>query len=186
VTDLFPTDAVRRTSEPAVHMGEGATPGTAAPVLQRVVIDTSVLVADPHCLTSFDGVALVIPLIVIEELDSLKARADDVGRSARTALRAIEELRLEHGGSLVDAVPVGGGTVQIEINGIQKHRLIEHGLDPAVPDNRIIGAALGQSAIAPTLMLSNDAGLRIKAAHLGVAAAAHEPTKRRRDDRPVG
>jgi PhoH-like ATPase len=186
VTDLSSTDAARRTSEPAEHGGEAATTGAAAPVLQRVVIDTSVLVADPHCLTSFDGVALVIPLIVIEELDSLKTRADDVGRSARTALRAIEELRLQHGGSLVDAVPVGDGTVQIEINGIQKHRLIEHGLDPAVPDNRIIGAALGQCAIAPTLMLSNDAGLRIKAAHLGVAAAAHEPTKRRRDDRPVG
>jgi PhoH-like ATPase len=186
VTDLFSTDAARRNSEPDEHGEEGFAAGTAAPALQRVVIDTSVLVADPHCLASFDGVALVIPLIVIEELDSLKTRSDDVGRSARTALRAIEDLRLQHGGSLVDAVPVGGGTVQIEINGIQKHRLIEHGLDPAVPDNRIIGAALGQSAIAPTLMLSNDAGLRIKAAHLGVAAAAHEPTKRRRDDRPVG
>lgn len=188
MTDLLPPDAVRRTSEPT-EPGEtkhGEEAGLDAPALNRVVIDTSVLVADPHCLASFDGVALVIPLIVVEELDSLKTRPDDVGRSARTALRAIEELRMQHGGSLVQPVPVGGGTVQIEINGIQKHRLIEHGLDPAVPDNRIIGAALGQAAIAPTLMLSNDAGLRIKAAHLGVDAAAHEPTKRRRDERPVG
>ena len=67
-------------------------------------------------------------------------------------------------------------TVQIEINGVQKHRLVEHGLDPASPDNRIIGAALGQAALGPTTMLSNDAALRIKAAHLGVIAAEHRPT----------
>ncbi len=55
------------------------------------------------------------------------------------------------GGSLADATPVGDGssttTVQIEINGVQKHLLIEHGLDPSLPDNRIIGAALGQADV---------------------------------------
>lgn len=185
MTDLLHPDAMLDHREPSDQREEVVSTGQA---LQRVVIDTSVLVADPHCLTSFDDAALVIPLIVVEELDSLKTRADDVGRSARTALRAIEELRTKHGGSLVRPVAVGAGpgTVQIEINGIQKHRLIEHGLDPAVPDNRIIGAALGQAEIGRTLMLSNDAGLRIKAAHLGVDAAPHEPTKRRRDERPVG
>ena len=49
------------------------------------------------------------------------------------------------GGSLADATQVGDGTseitVKIEINGVQKHLLIEHGLDPSFPDNRIIGAA---------------------------------------------
>ncbi len=183
MTDLFSPEAVLDPIEPSDQREEVTASELA---LLRVVIDTSVLVADPHCLSTFEDAALVIPLIVVEELDSLKTRADDVGRSARTALRAIEELRTKHGGSLVRPVAVGSGTVQIEINGIQKHRLIEHGLDPAVPDNRIIGAALGQSEIGRTLMLSNDAGLRIKAAHLGVDAAPHEPTKRRRDERPVG
>jgi Predicted ATPase related to phosphate starvation-inducible protein PhoH len=153
----------------------------------RIVVDTSVLIADPHCVRSFAGKALIVPLTVIEELDSLKTRSDDVGRAARTALRTIEELRVEHGGSLAEPVPVtGGGTVQIEINGIQKHLLVEHGLDIAVPDNRIIGAALGQAGKGPTVMLSNDAALRIKAAHLGVDAAEHQPTKARHDERPVG
>src|SRR5690606_33253936 len=110
----------------------------------RIVVDTSVLIADPHCVRSFAGKALIIPLTVIEELDSLKTRPDDVGRAARTALRTIEELRIQHGGSLAEPVPLdGGGTVQIEINGIQKHLLVEHGLDVGIPDNRIIGAALG-------------------------------------------
>lgn len=118
------------------------------PVGSRVVLDTSVLVADPNCLHSFPNCAIVIPLTVIEELDGLKTRMDDVGRSARSALRSIEDLRRKAGGSLKDPTPVNGndssGTVQIEVNGIQHHLLIEHGLDPKVPDNRIIGAALGQ------------------------------------------
>ena len=73
----------------------------------RVVLDTSVLIADPSCVTSFDDVDVVIPLIVVEELDGLKTRSDDVGRAARTALRTIEELRVRHGGSLAEPVPVG-------------------------------------------------------------------------------
>jgi PhoH-like ATPase len=150
----------------------------AGAVRTRIVLDTSVLIADPACVTSFDHVDVVIPLIVVEELDGLKTRPDDVGRAARTALRSIEDLRVRHGGSLAEPVPIGhDGSLQIELNGIQKHLLVEHGLDPASSDNRIIGAALGQAERAPTTVVSNDAALRIKAAHLGVAAAAHQPAR---------
>ncbi len=160
-------------------------------VRTRVVLDTSVLVADPGCLFGFHGVDVVIPLTVVEELDSLKSRADDVGRAARTALRTLEDLRVRAGGSLADAVTIGSdeddpATLQIEINGIQRHLLIEHGLDPAVPDNRIIGAALGQANHAPTRMVSNDAALRIKAAHLGLQAEEHHPVGRSASTRPAG
>ena len=154
------------------------------------MIDTSVLIADPGCITGFGNVDVVIPLTVIEELDGLKSRPDDVGRSARTALRTIEDIRLRHGGSLARPVPLGvahqSGTLQIEINGVQKHLLREHGLDVDKPDNRIIGAALGQAAHAPTRVLSNDAGLRIKAAHLGVQSEEHHPVGRGTTTRPVG
>ncbi len=143
-----------------------------------MVLDTSVLIADPACVTSFDGIDVVIPLIVVEELDGLKTRPDDVGRAARTALRTIEELRVRHGGSLAEPVPIGDGSLQIELNSIRKHLLVEHGLDPASSDNRIIGAALGQAERGPTTMISNDAALRIKAAHLGVSAAEHLPARR--------
>jgi PhoH-like ATPase len=163
-------------------------PVTHAGLRTRVVLDTSVLVADPTCLEMFGEIDVVVPLIVVEELDGLKSRLDDVGRSARAALRALEDLRIRHGGSLVTPVPVGrdGGTIQIEINGIQKHLLVEHGLDPAVPDNRIIGAALGQAALGRTTVISNDAALRIKAAHLGLSAAEHLPTRSAPLRRPVG
>jgi PhoH-like ATPase len=159
-------------------------------VRTRVVLDTSVLVGDPGCLDGFAGCDVVIPFTVIEELDSLKTRPDDVGRAARTALRTIEEHRISAGGSLATPFSIGDpaadGTLQVEINGVQKHILIEHGLDPAVPDNRIIGAALGQAMHAPTRMVSNDAALRIKAAHLGLEATEHHPAGRRAATRNAG
>ena len=156
----------------------------------RIVLDTSVLVADPGCLHSFPNCDVVIPLTVIEELDGLKTRTDDVGRAARTALRTIEDLRKRAGGSIHQPVPLGpepdGATVHIEVNGVQKGRLIESGLDPVIPDNRIIGAAIGQSLLAPTKVISNDAGLRIKAAHMGLEAAEHQPVGRSVMTRPMG
>jgi PhoH-like ATPase len=139
---------------------------------------------------NFVGCDVVIPLTVVEELDGLKTRMDDVGRSARTALRTIEDLRKKAGGSLAEPMRVHHepdyGTVQIEVNGIQRHLLIEHGLDPEIPDNRIIGAALGQARVAPTRMISNDAALRIKAAHLGLQAEEHQPVGAGQSTRPMG
>jgi PhoH-like ATPase len=159
-------------------------------VRTRVVLDTSVLIGDPGCLLSFAGCDIVVPFTVIEELDGLKTRPDDVGRAARTALRTIEEHRVRAGGSLASPVAIGdpaaAGTLQVEINGVQKHILIEHGLDPAIPDNRIIGAALGQAMHAPTRMVSNDAALRIKAAHLGLEAVEHQPVGRHQATRQAG
>jgi PhoH-like ATPase len=177
VTDLLPTGFV------AIG-GEQEEPGSTGRT--RVVLDTSVLIADPACVTSFDDSDVVIPLTVVEELDGLKTRPDDVGRAARTALRTIEELRVRNGGSLADPVPLGEGSLQIEINGIRKHLLVEHGLDPVSSDNRIIGAALGQAERGPTTMVSNDAALRIKAAHLGITAAEHRPTRRVTSTRLTG
>jgi len=190
VTDLVPVHAVLFTDEQSSAGEITGSPGVLHTTGQRTrfVIDTSVLVADPGCISSFGDVDVVIPLTVIEELDGLKSRPDDVGRSARTALRMIEDLRVRNGGSLATAVPIGGGsgTLRIEINGVQKHLLVEHGLDASKPDNRIIGAALGQASHAPTRMVSNDAALRIKAAHLGVEATEHHPAGRAMSSRPVG
>lgn len=154
----------------------------------QIVLDTSVLVADPNCLHAYADSDIVIPLIVIEELDGLKTRPDDAGRAARAALRAIEDLRNSAGGSMAAPVPVGtnGGTVRIELNGVQKHILIEHSMDPEKPDNRIIGAALGQANSAPTTLVSNDAALRIKAAHLGLTAVTHFPIGRTIETRSMG
>jgi PhoH-like ATPase len=193
LTDLLgpssPTEPAAREVDQADDRLDDIVDATAG-VRTRIVLDTSVLVADPTSLRGYHGCDVVVPLTVIEELDSLKTRLDDVGRAARTALRSIEELRTAAGGSLVEAVPLTddpcGGTLRIEVNGIQRHRLIEHGLDPDKPDNRIIGAALGQAQVAPTRIVSNDAALRIKAAHLGVDAAEHRPSQRPDSGRATG
>ncbi len=185
MTDLVQAEQARRDARIRSDSTNGDENAGRAGTRTRVVLDTSVLIADPMCVYSFGDNDVVVPLTVIEELDELKTRPDDVGRAARSALRTLEELRVRHGGSLAEPVPVGDGTIRIEINGIQKHLLIEHGLDPNVPDNRIIGAALGQAAQAHTIVVSNDAALRIKAAHLGVAAMEHQPS-RRACARPIG
>jgi PhoH-like ATPase len=185
VTDLLPSTDVSTPSPD--EAATGSEPTREAQRI-RLVVDTSVLIADPTCVLEFRDADVIVPLTVVEELDGLKSRSDDVGRAARTALRTLEELRVAHGGSLATAVPTGNGTatLQIEINNIRKHLLVEHGLDPSVPDNRIIGAAIGQSDFGPTTMISNDAALRIKAAHLGVDAAEHRLTRSDRDRPTVG
>ena len=145
---------------------------------ETVVLDTSVLVADPGALAAFGACALKIPLTVIEELDGLKTRPDTVGQTAREALRRIEALRVEAGGSLVDPVPLPhGGTIAILLNGVHHVLLDEHYLDPANADNRIIGTALSLKVDGcPVEIVSNGAALRIKAAHLGLAAKEYVPS----------
>ncbi len=148
-----------------------------APLTKTVVLDTSVLVADPGAVHEFGGCALNIPLTVIEELDRLKGRSDGVGRTARDALRRIENLRVTAGGSLAEPVTLAhGGTLAVVLNGINHRLLAEHYLDPSVPDNRIIGAALGLRDDGRSVeLVSNDAALRIKAAHVGLAAKEYVP-----------
>jgi PhoH-like ATPase len=148
------------------------------------VLDTSVLIADPESVFAFPSAAVVIPLTVVEELDSLKARLDDVGRSAREVLRRIEMLRVANGGDIRSAVALpGGGTLEIETNGLLLDAVVAAGLDPAKADNRILAAALGQvgrhggegadGCDGTVELVSNDAALRIKAAQVGLVAHEH-------------
>ncbi len=153
------------------------SPASKAPTTV-VVLDTSVLVADPGALDAFAGCAVKVPLTVVEELDGLKNRPDGAGHTAREALRRIEALRVAGGGSLVDPVALpGGGTLAVLLNGVNHTLLDEHYLDPAKPDNRIIGTALGLVAAGEAVeVVSNDAALRIKAAHVGLPAKEFVPS----------
>jgi PhoH-like ATPase len=180
VTDLLARDARAHTPD---------SPTTAiAPAATVVVIDTSVLISDPDSLFAFPEADAVIPLVVIEELDNHKTRLDDVGRAARQVIRTIEELRVANGGDIRSAVPLpSGGTLRIETNGLMLDELASKGLDPSLPDNRILAASLGQAREKPAVVVSNDAALRIKAAQVGLEAIEHQ---RRRgalaDHRPTG
>lgn len=162
------TDLLANPARPDTHDRATAT---------ILVLDTSVLIADPDALWAFGGIDAVIPLVVVEELDQHKTRPDDVGRAARSVLRSIEDLRLRNGGDIRQAVPLPcGGTVRIETNGLHLDRVAAHGLDPTKADNRILAAALGQAERHPVTVVSNDAALRIKAAQLGLQAVEHQRT----------
>jgi PhoH-like ATPase len=126
------------------------------------VLDTCVLLADPQAIHRFDEHEVVLPLVVVEELDRQKARMDEVGRNARTAIRLIEELRVRSADGLVSPVALpAGGALRIEANHVDQQ--LPHYLDPMKPDNRILAVAL---ALGGTLV-TKDAALRIKASQLG-------------------
>lgn len=166
-----------------------ARPDAPEPVsVTRMVLDTSVLISDPDCITAFPGAAAVIPLVVVEELDQHKTRMDDVGRAARAVIRSIEELRVANDGDIRTPVSLtNGGTLRIETNGLHLNEIREHGLDPTKNDNRILAAALGQAVQGRTVVVSNDAALRIKAAQLGLEAMEHQRLRGRTAfERPVG
>jgi PhoH-like ATPase len=153
-----------------------------------MVLDTSVLISDPDSIHAFPGADTVIPLVVVEELDQHKSRLDDVGRAARAVIRSIEEMRVANGGDIRTAVALpNGGTLRIETNGLHLNEIREHGLDPAKNDNRILAASLGQAVHGRTIVVSNDAALRIKAAQLGLEAMEHQRIRARGAfERPVG
>lgn len=156
----------------------------------QLVLDTSALVADPDgVLVAYPDADLVVPLVVLEELDGLKKRLDPVGRAAREVLRTVERLRLEaDAGDLTNPLPLpGGGTLRVALNGVETGLLREHGLDADKADNRIIGVALGLRAAAPAVrVVSADAAVRLKAATFGLGAADHEVRGVSADRRPAG
>src|SRR5271156_6506168 len=73
------------------------------------VIDTNVLVHDPTAITKFKDNDVVIPLAVLEELDSLKRYTDEVGKNAREVIRYIDSLKAEQSGDLHSGVVIPEG-----------------------------------------------------------------------------
>ena len=132
------------------------------------VLDTCVLLADPHSPLRFDEHDVVIPLVVVEELDRKKTRMDEVGANARAAIRLLEELGASAAGGMRE--PVGlpaGGSLRIELNGIVSNRLPAV-LDASTPDHRILATCLNLSETTDAVLVTKDASLRIKGAQLGV------------------
>ena len=76
------------------------------------VLDTNVLLSDPDSINGFEDNDLLIPILVLEELDKHKTRNDDVGRNARQVSRTLDAMREE--GSFHTGIKTrGGGTIKI-------------------------------------------------------------------------
>ena len=132
------------------------------------VLDTCVLLADPSALLRFDEHDVVLPLVVVEELDQKKTRMDEVGANARSAIRLLEDLGASRDGGLREAVGLpSGGSLRIELNGITSERLPK-ALDASTPDHRILATCLNLGPDQDSVLVTKDAALRIKGAQLGV------------------
>jgi PhoH-like ATPase len=133
------------------------------------VLDTCVLLADPESLFRFEEHSVVLPLVVVEELDRQKGRLDEVGANARRAIRLLEELGASRQGGLRNPVALpSGGTLRIEVNGVS-HPGLPPVFRPDTADHRILATclSLADGGIRP-ILVTKDASLRIKGAQLGV------------------
>ena len=137
--------------------------------LRTYVLDTSVLLSDPRALFRFAEHSLVIPVVVITELEG-KRHDPEIGYFARQALRHLDDLRVEHG-RLDYPVPVGdGGTLRVELTNTDAS-VLPAGLRLGDNDTRILAVAMhlmddGQDVT----VVSKDLPMRVKAASLGISA----------------
>src|SRR5580658_10524051 len=138
------------------------------------VLDTNVLVHNPQAVFLFKENSVIIPLVVVEELDNLKKYQDERGRAARQCSRILDELRER--GSLTKGVQLDhGGTLRVEtaLNGP-----LPEGLELGKADNSILRVALGLKKKGEDVrFVSKDINARIKADALGVDAEDFENAK---------
>jgi PhoH-like ATPase len=134
------------------------------------VLDTSVLLADPAAFTRFDEHQVVLPVVVITELEA-KRHHPELGYFARQALRFLDDLRVGHGRLDVE-LSVGelGGTVRVELNHIDA-QVLPAGFRLGDNDTRILSVARSLANEGHEVVLvSKDLPLRVKAASIGLAA----------------
>ncbi|MCP2275053.1 PhoH-like ATPase [Nocardia amikacinitolerans] len=177
--------AARSVSAPSAHSRSAGTGKRAAvssdtkgarpslshtPGAKTFVIDTSVLLSDPWAFTRFGEHDVVLPLVVISELEA-KRHHHELGWFAREALRNLDDLRLQHG-RLDEQVPIGteGGTLQVELNHTDP-TVLPVGFRTESNDSRILACALNLAAEGrEVVMVSKDIPLRVKASAVGLHA----------------
>ena len=134
------------------------------------VIDTSVLLSDPRALRRFAEHDIVLPVVVISELEAKRHHAE-LGYFAREALRSLDDLRIQYG-RLDAPVPVNdeGGTIHVELNHSDPSAL-PAGFRLGDNDSRILAVALNFSLEGREVVLvSKDLPMRVKASSVGLTA----------------
>ena len=134
------------------------------------VLDTSVLLSDPRALLRFDEHDVVIPVVVVTELEAKRGHSD-LGYFARSALRLLDDLRIQHG-RLDEPMTVGdaGGTVRVELNHTDT-AILPSGFQLGDNDSRILAVARNLAADGcDVVLVSKDLPMRVKASAVGLAA----------------
>ncbi|MDP8266228.1 MAG: PhoH family protein [Candidatus Aceula meridiana] len=138
------------------------------------VLDTNVLLHNPHSIHSFADNTVIVPVMVIEELDSFKASPDKKGMNAREVLREIDGL-IKKGALKKGAKMANGGTLMIAF-GPKESKLPD--MDPQLTDNKILAVAwFLQRKGNLVFFISKDINARIKAEALGIKSSDYEKEK---------
>src|SRR3954470_2991443 len=143
--------------------------------VKNYILDTNVLLHDPNSLLSFDDNSVLIPIVVIEEIDRFKRESTELGQNARAVSRMLDSFRDE--GRLSEGVklPTGGKLkIVFQKNG---HSNGEAGFNANTVDNRILTLASAIQKEQPknaTVLVSKDINLRIKADARGLQAEDYE------------
>ena len=153
----------------AQEVSKPAAPKKPDTSVRTFVLDTSVLLSDPKALFRFAEHEVVIPIVVINELE--KKRNDlEIGYFARKALRFLDDLRQKHE-RLDFPVQVGdGGSLRVELNHIDPS-ILPAGFQLGDNDSRILAVAanLNNEGFAVTVV-SKDLPMRVKASAIGLRA----------------
>ena len=134
------------------------------------VLDTSVLLSDPRAITRFQEHEVVLPVVVVTELEA-KRNHPELGYFARTALRMLDDLRIK-AGRLDSPVPVGdvGGTLRVELNHTDPTSL-PAGFRLGDNDTRILAVARNLANDGRNVtVVSKDLPMRVKASACGLEA----------------
>jgi PhoH-like ATPase len=158
------------TGTSSARSGQSASEQTQPLPTRTFVLDTSVLLADPRALKRFHEHEVVLPVVVISELEGKRAHPE-LGYFARSALRLLDELRVLHG-RLDSPVPIGddGGTLRVELNHSDPS-VLPAGFRLGDNDTRILAVALNLRAEgADVTLVSKDLPMRVKASSVGLPA----------------
>jgi PhoH-like ATPase len=142
---------------------------------KNYVLDTNVLLHDPRAIFRFEDNNVIIPIYVIEEVDQFKREGSERGRNARQIARVLDELR-EKGGALSKGVLLdSGGTLRVAV---PSRRLeLPSAIDHTAMDQAILQTAFDvreNDGGRPTVFVTMDTNLRIRADALGMAAQTYE------------
>ena len=150
-------------------------------MIKSYVIDTNILIQAPYACQCFEENRVILPLVVLEELDGLKKAEGEKGANARRAIRFLEKLRLK--GDLLKGVQMeNGGILRVEANCVNVE--LPESLPEDKPDNRILKVCKGiREEEKPVVLVTKDLVLRLKAQILGIEAqdSAQSRSSKKRD-----
>ncbi len=150
---------------------------------KNYVLDTNVLLHDPHAIFRFEDNDVIIPIFVIEEVDQFKREGTERGRNARTIARLLDELRAKNG-SLSHGVPLEqGGSLRVALP--SRRTPLYVALDPSKADNAILQTAIevrDTSPDRPTIFVTMDTNLRIRSDTIGIMTETYENQRVQIDD----